>query len=240
MHMPRNVTLSVVTATLNAVDHLPALIASLRAQTDTDFEWVVADGASRDGTLALLQAAGDLRIVISSQPDFGTYDALNRAIHVATGDYYIVAGADDQLEPDAIANYRRAIAESGVDLVAARARYGEKIMRVKRGPVWLHSQFALVAAHTVATAIRKDLHGRFGYYTRRYPIAADQYFILRACAGGATRYEADFIAGEIGGGGVSSIDRVGNATEVFRVQLATGRSMVVQTILLLLRLLRGR
>ncbi len=238
--MARNVRLSIVTATLDAADHLPRLIASLRSQTDPDFEWVVADGASSDGTLPLLGSITDLRVVVSSQPDFGTYDALNRAIKAASGDYYIVAGADDCFEPDAVANYRRAIAESGADIVAARARYGAGIRRVKPGPVWLHAQFALIAAHTLATAIRKDLHLSYGYYTRHYPIAADQYFIIRACAGGASRHVADFVAGEIGSGGVSSTDFLGNATEVFRVQVATGQSRLVQTLLLLLRLLRAR
>lgn len=233
-------TLAVVTATFNAADALPGLIASLRAQSDRDFEWVVADGASTDGTLALLQAASDLNLALSSQPDFGTYDGLNRALQAASASYYIVVGADDRLAPDAIANYRAAIAASGADIVAACARYGDRTMQVKHGPVWLHSQFALIAAHSVATAIRRDLHQRYGYYTRRFPIAADQYFIIRACAGGASRHEADFIAGEFGTEGVSSMDRIGNATEVFRVQVETGRSRLVQILLLLLRLLRAR
>lgn len=237
--MEKKVTISVVTATYNAAGHLPKLIASLRAQTDRDFEWVVADGASSDGTLALLQSVTDLKIVVTSQPDFGIYDALNRAIKAASGDYYVVAGADDYFDADAIANYRRAIEQSEADIVAASARYGAKVMRVKKGPVWLYSQFALIAAHTLATAIRKDLHRTYGYYTRLYPIAADQFFVIRACAGGSRRHQADFVAGEIGSGGVSSTDRIGNATEVFRVQVATGRSVFVQVILFLLRLLRA-
>lgn len=233
-------TIGVVTATFNAAGQLPGLVTSLRAQNDADFEWVVADGGSTDGTLALLHSITDLSVVVRSQPDFGTYDGLNRAIQAASCDYYIVAGADDRLAPDAVANYRRAIANSGADIVAARVRYGARVMQVKHGPVWLHSQFALIASHSVATAIRRDLHARFGDYSRRFPIAADQYFIIRACAGGAVRYEADFIAGEFGTGGVSSTDRIGNATEVFRVQVATGRSVFVQTLLLLLRLWRAR
>jgi len=237
--MAKKPTISVVTATRDAAAHLPQLIESLRAQTDRDFEWVVADGASSDGTMALLQSAGGLHAVISSQPDFGIYDALNRAIKLASGDYYIVAGADDVFETGAIANFRRAIEQSGADIIVARARYGAKLMKVKRGPVWLYSQFALIGAHSVATAFRKDLHRTHGYYTRLYPIAADQFFVLKACSGGAKRFEADFVAGEIGRGGVSSTDRIGNATEVFRVQVALGRSVSVQIVLFLLRLLRA-
>ncbi len=241
MNMGHKATISVVTATYNAAGVLPRLLESLRRQTDRDFEWVVADGASSDGTVALLNSSlGDLNIVVSTQPDFGIYDALNRAIRLAKGDYYIVAGADDVFEPDAIANFRHAIESSGADIVAAAASYGATCMRVKKGPIWLFGQFSVIAAHTVATAFRKDLHHVYGYYSRLYPIAADQFFVIRARAGGASCFDARFVAGEIGSDGVSSTDRVGNATEVFRVQVATGQSIFVQTLLFLLRLARAR
>ena len=231
-------TISVITATRNAANHLPKLIESLHGQTDQDFEWVVADGASDDGTLELLRSVTDLNIVISSQADFGIYDALNRTIRAASGEYYIVCGADDFFHRDAIANFRRAIAESGADIIVANAMYGQHCLKVRSGPVWLFGGRALIAAHTLATAIRKELHREYGSYSRNYPIAADQYFLMQACKGGASRYESGFVAGEIGRGGVSSVDRVGSATEVFRAQLALGSSPVVQTLLLMLRLLR--
>src|SRR6266702_4244755 len=113
-------TISVVTATYNCASQLPALIESLRKQTDRNFQWAVADGASSDGTLELLRSVTDLDAVITSQPDFGIYDGLNRALRSAAGNYYIVAGADDYLAADAIANYREAIERSGADIVAAR------------------------------------------------------------------------------------------------------------------------
>lgn len=231
---------SVITATYNVANDLPRLIESLHGQTDKDFEWVVADGASTDGSLRLLQSITGINIVISSQPDFGIYDALNRAIRISTGEYYIVAGADDFFAHDAIANFRREIERSGADIIAANVMYGSKCMRVKKGPAWLFGQFSFIAAHTLGTAFRKELHQTYGYYSRQYPIAADQYFVMKACLGGASHHAGEFVAGEIGRGGVSSVDRVGNATEVFRVQLANGRSAFVQTLLLLIRLLRAR
>lgn len=235
----RPISISVVTATFNAAEHLPALIKSLQAQTDKDFEWVVADGASSDGTLGLLQSVSDIKITISSQPDFGIYDALNRAIKLSAGDYYIVAGGDDFFYSDAIANFRKVIQSSNADVVAAKAMYGDKCMRVKSGPSWLFGQFSFISAHTLATAFRKKLHQTYGYYSRLYPIAADQFFVIRSCVGGAKCQDADFLAGEIGKSGVSSTDLVGNATEVFRVQVELGRSIVIQTLLLLLRLVRA-
>ncbi|MDT8375602.1 MAG: glycosyltransferase [Mariprofundaceae bacterium] len=231
-------TLTVITATCNAAACLPRLIASLREQTDRDFEWVVADGASDDGTLELLKGVTDLNLVISSQPDFGIYDALNRAIRIASGEYYIVAGADDLFDHAAIANFRRAIDSSGADIIIAKATYGKRRMEVRKGASWLLGHVAFIASHTLATAFRKDLHRLYGFYSRKFPIAADQLFVMRACEGGASRHESNFVAGEIGHGGVSTMDRVGNATEVFRVQLDLGHSRVVQTLLLMFRLLK--
>lgn len=233
----KRATISVITATRNAAEHLPGLIASLRGQTDRDFEWVVADGASADGTLELLRAVTDLNIVISSQPDSGIYDALNRAIGISSGEYYIVSGADDFFYRGAIADFRRAIAESGADIVAAMVMYGKQCVKVRNGPTWLLGHSALISSHTLGTAFRKSLHRTFGDYSRKYPIAADQLFVMQACKGGASLYHGDFVAGEVGSGGVSSMDRKGSAIDIFKVQLAMGSPAVVQAPLLLFRML---
>ncbi|MDB4805028.1 glycosyltransferase [bacterium] len=229
-----------MSATYNCVDKLPKLINSLRHQTDKDFEWVVADGASSDGTLQLLQTITDLKVVLISQPDFGIYDALNRALMVTSGQYYIVAGADDCFASDAISNYRRAMGElSHPDILAARVLYGSYSFKIKKGPSWLFGEKSFIANHSIGTAFRKELHDRFGLYSKKFPIAADSLFVIQACKGGATRCELDFVAGEIGTQGISAVDWAGSATELFRVQLITGGSVPVQTILLILRILKG-
>lgn len=233
-------SISVVTATFNAVAYLPKLIESLRNQTDKNFQWVVADGQSTDGTLELLQSVQNLDLVVLSQEDFGIYDALNRAIKAATGQYYIVCGADDFFDGDAIANFKQAILGSGADVITAKVRYAGRYLEPKSKAPWLWGHFAYISSHTLGTAINKTLHETYGYYSRKYPIAADQLFIMRALDGGASSCAEDFIVGEVGNEGVSSVDRVGNATEVYRVQLALGRSWIAQTLLLLCRLLKSR
>jgi glycosyltransferase involved in cell wall biosynthesis len=65
------VQISIITATLNARELLPGLIQSLQQQTDSDFEWVVMDGGSRDGTLELLRSAGLQQMRVVSEPDCG-------------------------------------------------------------------------------------------------------------------------------------------------------------------------
>lgn len=238
---PAPATLSIVTATFNAAAWLPRLIASLQAQTDANFEWVVADGASTDGTLAILeQAAATLPLRVDSRRDFGIYDALNRAIRMASGAYYVVLGADDELFPESVARYRAACNTTAADFVAARVEIDGRVcgLRTPRWE-WLHGAFAHVSGHAVALAIRRDLHERIGWYSRRLPLAADQLFILQAVHAGAQVSEQAFVAGRFAArGGTSGDDPAGTLTEGFRARLLTGHRAWPQIILLLLRLAR--
>jgi len=237
--MPR---FSIVTATYNAADALPRLIKSLQAQTDQDFEWVVADGDSTDGTLELLEEAGKtLRIKIDSRPDFGIYDALNRAIKMADGDYYLTMGADDELYPETIALYKDACRRSGADLVTARIEMDEQVRGVKTPKwEWLYGPSAYISGHAVGCTIRRSLHERFGYYSQMLPIAADGLFILEAIHGGSKVDEQTFVAGRFNRYGMSGREIIGNPTELFRVQVYAGHGWIIQMASLILRIAKHR
>lgn len=233
-----NVKISIISAVFNSAGRLPRLIESLRSQTDKDFEWVVADGASTDETLEILRGVNDLNLVVDSRQDFGIYDALNRAIQISTGDYYIVAGCDDIFYTTAIATFRKEIVNSKYEIITTNAMYKGRKISKKKLPSWIFGQSSYISAHTLATAFNKNLHKKYGYFSSHYPIAADQLFVMMSCLNGARCYRSDCVVGEIGCTGVSSRDRIGNATELFRVQISLGRSYFVQLVLLLMRLLR--
>jgi glycosyltransferase involved in cell wall biosynthesis len=222
--------------------HLPLLVESLRQQTDLDFEWVVMDGGSTDGTKEFLEGLTDLPLVWRSEPDFGIYDALNKAIKRARGEYYLVVGADDILDPHAIENYKKLGAETGADILTAAVAFSGcmGLLKRPRGPAWLRGQLAYVTGHSVGAVFRKSLHEQdaVGFYSRAYPICADQLFIKRAVRAGACVAVGDFLAGRFGAGGVSTVNVAGVLTEFFRVQLQTERCKSLQVVLFILRLLR--
>ena len=231
--------LSVITAAYNAVEHLPKLIESLRNQEDKDFEWVVADGASTDGTLELLQSITDLNIKISSQEDFGIYDALNRAIKISSGEFYLVVGADDFLYPNAIKDYKSEIS-GNFDIVTASIKCGGKIYFAGcRGRSWFSGMAEYVSSHAVGAIYRRSLHDKFGFYSRKFPIAADQLFTLKAIRGGANVKIIKKEVGFFNDSGVSSVDVLGTLTELYRIQLVLGQNKCVQTLLFILRLLKN-
>lgn len=228
--------ISIITATFNAANYLPALIGSLRAQTYKKFEWVVADGGSSDDTLDLLRNVKDLNLVISSQSDFGIYDALNRAIKLSKGDYYVVIGADDVFEPDAIENFEKKI--DGIStVITSPIVINNKIYGLSVLPIFLAGFRAKICGHSIASLFKKSLHDKYGYYSKKYPIAADYDFMMKLVVNNENIKLCDFIVGRFGIGGVSTVDRIGSASEVMRIMISNGYSVTVQVVIFILRLL---
>jgi glycosyltransferase involved in cell wall biosynthesis len=239
------VKISVITATLNCADVFAGLINSLLAQTDTNFEWVVIDGVSSDQTLQMANNAPLKQKVVLSEPDFGIYHALNKGIALSSGDYYLVVGADDQLSPMAIAEFRRIACLSKPDLVAASVEAFGQILRPGKGRRWHRGGNAFFSSHSVGTLIKKSLHERFGYYSNKYVCAADMYFLLMAVSDQQTHWVvAPFIAGQFSDKGISSIDKLCSLSDAFRIQIRFKENRLVQYALYIYRvgkalLLRG-
>ena len=233
-------SISIVSVTLNCAAALPQLIESLRMQDDQDFQWVVFDGGSTDSTLEIIAQYPAAYLTLLSGRDFGIYDALNKAIQIADGDYYLVLGGDDTLKPDAISSFRRRAVETNADLVAASIQAGDIVLKPLEGQPWRRGGNAYIAGHAVGTLIRRSLHSHCGYYSNRYVNCADMHFILTALMRGkATLAAGNFVAGRFGTAGVSTTDRVCSLSDAFRIQLAFGENKYVQLCLFLIRLTRS-
>ena len=87
--------ISVITVCYNAVETLPATLNSIREQSSADFEFVVVDGASNDGTLVLLEENSELIDRMVSESDKGIYHAMNKGITLAQGEYLWFLNAGD-------------------------------------------------------------------------------------------------------------------------------------------------
>lgn len=232
--------LSIITATYNSAQHLTALITSLKSQTCSEFEWIVVDGGSTDETVSLLvDASNFITMKYVSEKDFGIYHALNKGIEMSSGEFYLVIGSDDTLHIDAVSNYVNAIDDSH-DMFTASVRHGQNILKVNKKSSSIVGAWAIVSCHSVGTVFKKSLHKKFGYYSRQFPIAADQLFIKTAFNGGAKVKQLDFIAGEFGDSGVSSVNVLGHISETFRVQYSTESNKNFQFFMYILRLIKNR
>lgn len=97
---------SIITVTYNAIDEIQPTMKSVAEQTFTDYEHLVVDGASSDGTLNVVNRLKSERTRVVSEPDHGLYDAMNKAIRLAHGDYLIFLNAGDSFStPDVLARF---------------------------------------------------------------------------------------------------------------------------------------
>lgn len=94
---------SIITITYNAASVIEPTLQSVLAQTYTNYEYLLIDGGSKDNTIAKVKSSGIEFAHIVSEPDNGLYDAMNKGIALATGDYLCFLNAGDSFyAPDTL------------------------------------------------------------------------------------------------------------------------------------------
>lgn len=178
--------LSIVTATYQCEGTIADCLASVAAQTHDDVEHVVIDGASRDGTLSVLERHHDQLAVLVSEKDGGIYDALNKGIARCTGEVVGFLHADD-LFADArvLERVARVFEDPGVQVCYGDLVYvsGEDTSRVIR--YWRAGEFSRarlgrgwMPPHPTFY-VRRSVYQRLGAFDTSFRIAADYEAMLR-------------------------------------------------------------
>ena len=90
-----NVKISIVTVCYNAVAVIEKTIQSVLSQTYRNIEYIVIDGASTDGTIDVLKKYQTKISCFISEPDEGIYDAMNKGLKIATGEWICFMNAGD-------------------------------------------------------------------------------------------------------------------------------------------------
>jgi glycosyltransferase involved in cell wall biosynthesis len=125
---------SVVIPTLNAMPQLRSAISALELQTFKDFELVIQDGGSTDGTLDFLCSKSDrFQLEIQSTPDNGIGPAYNRGMQRAKGKFVLLSAADEELFPFSLElglNWHRRYPE-------CIFIYGSELLQNMRGEIFI-------------------------------------------------------------------------------------------------------
>lgn len=180
MHKP---TLSVVTIVYNNVRDIERTLLSVLNQSYPHIEYIVVDGASTDGTLKLIQSYQDRLSVLISEKDAGIYDAMNKGLALATGEYVLFMNSGDELyAPDTVAKVFATHPNADI-------YYGETEMyneawqslgtRRHRAPeqfTWKSFRFGMNISHQ-AIYIRRSLTQP---YNQSYQLSADIDWIITA------------------------------------------------------------
>lgn len=109
--------ISIITVSFNSAATIRQTIESVLAQDYKDLEYIVVDGASKDGTVEILKSFGD-QLKFISEPDKGIYDAMNKGLKIATGQVIGTIGGDDFYpNPNIISSVAEAFVQFGTDAV---------------------------------------------------------------------------------------------------------------------------
>lgn len=106
-----NPLFSIITPSFNCGAYLPRLAEAVFGQTFENFEWIVVDDGSNDGTLDFLESIKEPRLKIVSQSNAGVSSARNRALSVATGIWVFFVDSDDLIPMDSLALFFAEIEE---------------------------------------------------------------------------------------------------------------------------------
>lgn len=189
---------SIITCTYNASEVLRRTLDSVMSQTWGQIEHIIVDGASKDSTVAMAEAyrrrsaeeETEHDIIIKSEPDRGLYDAMNKGLQLATGDYVVFLNAGDVLPTDeTLENISNDVNERSDGRLPA-ALYGDtnivdnngKLLRPRRlappdNLTWRSFKHGMLVCHQ-AFYVRTDI-AKAEPYNLKYRFSADVDWCIR-------------------------------------------------------------
>jgi len=164
---------------------LSRCLDSIISQKTEEIELLIIDGGSVDGTLKLIDSYKGCIDFVLTEKDNGIYDAWNKGIRQAKGEWIMFLGADDQLMPGALGMYLqfiRSMEGKICDYISARINYCNADGRLIKviGKAWKWNEFKdkMTVAH-VASLHNRSLFNQVGLFDTSYRICADYELLMR-------------------------------------------------------------
>lgn len=178
--------ISIITVCLNAKNTIEKTLLSIFNQTFKDIEVIVIDGASKDRTLEIIDKYKDKISHFVSEPDNGIYDAMNKGIKLATGDFICFLNAGDTFYDNNILEKvaQKLIKNPECKFLFGDAEYisekGSKVVRYEN----MKNDFSIIFDNICHQSIfyHKSLFEQFGLYSDKYKIYADWDFNINCLA----------------------------------------------------------
>lgn len=211
---------SIITICYNSEKTIERTIKSVLAQTCKEYEYIIVDGASKDGTLDIVQKYEPLfkgRMKWESEPDNGIYDAMNKGIQRSTGAIIGIVNSDDWLEPDALENVQNAVVANDNNMGALYCggiNYHLTNGEVKKWPVSIKAlhrdakNYLVSGVRHPGLFVPKGVYERIGVFNKEMKLSADADFMLRCYYQGVSFIDINTIVSNMSEGGLSTVDSV--------------------------------
>lgn len=204
--------LSIITINRNNADGLQKTIESVVKQTYTDFEYIIIDGASTDSSIDVIKRFETIRnnLFWVSEPDSGIYNAMNKGILKATGEYLLFLNSGDWLYTPTIlsdvftSNLDEDIVYGEVMIIGQN---GYKLHNTYPNPEYVDMTFlTLTSLPHGASFIKSSLFQKFGLYSEKYKFVSDwEFFIVVICKYNCSLRKIDKIIINYDNDGISSL-----------------------------------
>ncbi len=178
--------ISILTISFNSAGTISDTIKSVRSQDYKDIEYIVVDGSSKDETVNIIRSNEDIITKWISEPDKGIYDAMNKAMKMATGEVVGILNSDDfYSDQTIITQVASAFKDPSIDAVFGDLVFVDpsnvsKVVRTYSSSHWNPKKFAwgFMPAHPTFF-VRRKYYEQFGLFKTDYKIAADYELLIR-------------------------------------------------------------
>ncbi|MFD2936746.1 glycosyltransferase family 2 protein [Spirosoma flavum] len=181
MKLPK---ISIITAVYNGGKYIEGLMKSIVDQNYSNLELILIDGGSTDNSIEIIEQFNQHVFYWISEPDQGIYDAWNKGIDKATGDWIMFLGCDDILMPEALHKYGDYIngLSHEVDYISSKMKMFDENMNFIRTKGWRWEWPRFLRDMTVAhpgSLHSRALFEKYGKFNIAYKIVGDYEFLLR-------------------------------------------------------------
>ena len=189
-----NLKISIITVTKNSEHFLEKTIESVITQSYKNIEHIIIDGKSTDGTIGIIKKNLNNIAYYHSEADNGMYEAINKGLAAATGDYILILNSDDVLaNQQVVNNVVKEINESRMDWYYGNiVNHKDSIIKERKGFKVGYNELLLSTHGTFVPHpcffISKQLNNELKGYDTKYKFASDYDYILRALKNGNGRY----------------------------------------------------
>lgn len=201
--------ISIITPVYNAEKTIEKTILSvINQKIESELEYIVVDGGSRDGTPEIVQQYNDRISLFISEKDKGVYDAMNKGIEQSTGDVIGIINADDWYNCNALKSVEEIFNENpSIDILYSpidnyfKGKYFNTFM-----PGDMENNYIKFVLNHPSCFVRKRVYTSIGGYDLQYKIAADYDFILRSYVKGYRFYFTEKVLASYSLDGMSGLE----------------------------------